>query len=172
LVVVISELYHKTNGTPNNLIDWYVVAQVMSQSETNPGIAYFYICGPSNSITVVDKDGKQYTIPKKQGVVVYYQGTAQPGTKIDTRDAIKGSIFPMPGNYTVVVYAGTYDDAKQLFYIHDFEHVCVDIEGTPSPSPSPSPTPQEPQTQSYLQYVLIGSAIGLLGGLIISRIAK
>ncbi|MEM0060404.1 MAG: hypothetical protein QXW80_02725 [Candidatus Micrarchaeia archaeon] len=172
MVVVISELYHKTYGKPNELIDWYVVARVMSQSETNPGVAYFYICGPSDSITVVDKDGKQYTIPKRQGIVVYYQGTAQPGETIDTRDAIKGSIFPMPGYYTVVVYAGTYDDANQQFYIHDFEHECVDIEGTPSPSPSPSPTPQQPQTQSYLQYVLIGSAIGLLGGLIISRIAK
>ena len=104
--VVIAEASHPSSVDVNKEFSWHVVGHVENGVVRNPGIAYAYVDGPANAITLVGTDGSRETLEKGKFISLYYHADKDPCTNIDSREVYRGAIFPVAGNYTVWLLSG------------------------------------------------------------------
>jgi len=115
--VSIVEADHPTEVTVNKEFAWYAVGHVDGDSVVNPGVAYYYEDGPASSIYLVKRDGSKIELPKGKAYSMYYEGEMPPCRNIDSRDLVRGAIFPTVGTYGVWLVSGRWEEGE--FYYHD-----------------------------------------------------
>jgi len=104
--VLIADASHPSRVTVNEEFSWYVVGHVEDALVHNPGVAYVYLDGPANSITLVGADGSRDTLEKGTFMTIYYHADKDPCTNVDSRDVYRGAIFPAEGTYTIWLLSG------------------------------------------------------------------
>jgi len=103
---IIVDYDHPGEVNVNEEVSWYVVGEVRDGVVRNPGVGLYYKDGPADKIIIVEKDGKKVEVPKDYARIYYFKGDRDPGTRIDSRNAFRGVIYPEAGTYTIWLVSG------------------------------------------------------------------
>jgi hypothetical protein len=141
--VLLKEVFHPSSVRVGEEFAWYAVGIVSGQNETNPAVGYSYQDGPADSIYIIKNDGSRETVPRDPNSIygVYLAGTYPPGTTVDSRDLLRGAVYPAQGKYRILIASGVVDIVNRIFYAHDIRYYEVTAEAGPTPTPTPPPTP-------------------------------
>lgn len=104
--VLIKDASHPTSVTVNREFAWYVVGHVEEAPVDNPGVAYYYKDGPADKVVLVKTDGSEVLLDKGYARAIYYKGTKDVCTDIDSRAILRGAKFPAAGTYAVWLLSG------------------------------------------------------------------
>ena len=104
--VLITDASHPTSVNVDEEFSWHVVGHVEDAMVHNPGVAYVYVDGPADSITLVGADGTRDILEKGMVQIIYFHADKDPCTNVDSRDVYRGAIFPAEGTYTIWLLSG------------------------------------------------------------------
>ena len=109
---MIEEAAHPTSVEVNKEFSWHVVAHARDGAVRNPAAGYLYQAGPADSITIVRKDGVEFSLSKGSVAVVYAKGDQPVCTRVDTRAVLRGAKYPTAGTYDIFLISGVLTDAE------------------------------------------------------------
>jgi len=96
------EVFHPTSAYVNQEVKWYARAKVVGGKVDTPLMDYGYIDGPTDKIIIVRADGVKVDLPKGSYILVGLRmGDCPEGTELDSRELIRGVIFPAVGTYKI-----------------------------------------------------------------------
>jgi len=106
-VVRLVEADHPTSVNVNEEFSWHAVGHVENAPVSYPGVGYYYVDGPADSITIVRTDGVEEELQKGYVYAIFIIGRDQPEcTNIDSRVIARGAKFPEEGTYTIKLCSG------------------------------------------------------------------
>jgi hypothetical protein len=108
-------------------VPWSAVGHVEEGPVRNPYIGYLYEDGPSDSVRIVEWDGKTSDVAKGRTNGYAYQETMNPCARIDSRVVFKGVVFPQPGTYKIRLVSGYYDFVNLKPVVQDSKPVTVEV---------------------------------------------
>jgi len=100
--VVFVDVAHPTSAYVNQEVRWYARAKVVGGKVDTPIMDYGYVDGPTDKITIVKADGSKVDVSKGAYILVGLRmGDCPEGTEFDSREFIRGVIFPVAGTYKI-----------------------------------------------------------------------
>jgi len=162
--VELKEVFHPDIVYETVEFPWYAVGEVRWVPETNPGVGYIYEDGPSPTVDIVRNDGSRVQVPRDPTRIyaVYKRGTYPPGATVDSRDLVRGAVFPEDGEYRVKIASGVVDEGRGVFYADEVVTYVVAAERLPPQPTAPTPPPPIP----LREILAISTAAALLGAVV------
>ena len=168
--VYVKDASHPTSVAVNQEFSWYLVGEVRDGTVRNPAIGYYYYNGPADRIRLVRKDGSAVDLPKGSVAVLLKKGDQPAGTTIDSRDVLRGAVYPVAGTYTIVLCAGAVSDEEAAVSVASvmglYEHVTSHVS-------SLTGVPLSIQASPLLSVMLVLAPAGLgTALLLLTRLAR
>jgi len=153
--VVIEDAHHPSKVHKKEEFKWHVVGHVVKDRVYQPGVAYYYKKGPSDTVTIVADDGTKHKLVEGMARAVYYpRSWKDPCTKIDSRKKLRGAIFPDKGTYEIWLLSGFVK--KKTFYYHDYRKYSVRSRARP-PVAKFKVRPEKPKVGDNVTFDASGS---------------
>ena len=131
--VRIIDAYISTTAYAGLRTKWRVKGEVVGQTWENPGVGIVPWLGPSSYVEFYCSEAGLAKVALGKEYNIILQGPQQPGTIIDSGDCY--AVFPVPGKYLVMPYAGVQlltGTLKGAIDISDARLFWVDVKEVPA----------------------------------------
>jgi len=137
----IKEANHPASAQVGQETPFYFTAHVESGSIRDAGLAYIYADGPSDTITIIDVNGKGTTVWKGSRTIAYYAGDSPTCTTLDSRGSWRSVKFPAQGSYKIRLAACSNCSGEPK--IEDSRDYTVEVSQAPPTAPPEEKKPPE-----------------------------